>query len=118
VNQSFGKSSFGPQVGPDIGRAISNMRAAGIDPADMDLVAITHAHPDHCRGLVDDNGNRLYPNAKIAISATDYDYWTDLSHIPEAPTQHKKDAPGLGYLRKDADGYTWVATPIDLGSRI
>jgi len=75
VNQSFGKSSFGP----DIGRAIWNMRAAGINPKDIDLVAITHAHPDHCRGLVDDDGNRLYPNAKIVISATDYDYWTDLS---------------------------------------
>jgi glyoxylase-like metal-dependent hydrolase (beta-lactamase superfamily II) len=23
--------------------------------------------------------------------------------------------PGLGHLRKDADGYTWVATPMDLG---
>ena len=23
--------------------------------------------------------------------------------------------PGLGHLRKDRDGYTWVATPIDLG---
>jgi len=46
VNQSFGKSSFGP----DIGRAIWNMRAAGINPEDIDLVAITHAHPDHCWG--------------------------------------------------------------------
>ena len=63
VNQSFGKSSFGP----DIGRAIWNMRAAGINPEDIDLVAITHAHPDHCWGLVDDDGNRLYPNAKIVI---------------------------------------------------
>jgi MFS family permease len=25
--------------------------------------------------------------------------------------------PGLGHLRKDADGYIWVATPIDLGSK-
>ena len=25
--------------------------------------------------------------------------------------------PGLGHLRKDADSYTWVATPMDLGSK-
>jgi glyoxylase-like metal-dependent hydrolase (beta-lactamase superfamily II) len=94
ANQSFGKSSFGP----DIGRAIWNIRAAGINPDDIGLVAITHAHPDHCWGLVDDNGNRFYPNAKIAISATEYDYWTDLTHIPEAPTQQKKDFfRGAGY---------------------
>src|SRR5258708_14573289 len=47
VNQSFGKSSFGP----DIGRAIWNMRAAGINPEDIDLVAITHAHPGPLLGI-------------------------------------------------------------------
>jgi hypothetical protein len=25
--------------------------------------------------------------------------------------------PGLGHLRKDADGYTWVAAPMDLGAK-
>jgi hypothetical protein len=28
----------------------------------------------------------------------------------------KQVVPGLGHLRKDADGYTWAATPMDLGS--
>jgi len=91
VNRAFGKSSFGPQIGSEVGRAIPNMRAAGIDPEEIDVVALTHAHPDHCWGLVDDEGNRLYPNAKIAISAIDYNYWTDLSRIPEASTQHRKN---------------------------
>jgi glyoxylase-like metal-dependent hydrolase (beta-lactamase superfamily II) len=91
VNHAFGKSSFGPKIGAEIGRAIPNMRAAGIDPEQIDVVALTHAHPDHCWGLVDDHGNRLYPNARVAISAVDYNYWTDLSRIPEASTQHRKN---------------------------
>src|SRR6516162_92330 len=32
------------------------------------------------------------PMPKSQSVPPDYDYWTDLSHIPEAPTQHKKDA--------------------------
>src|ERR1700730_6708452 len=87
VNHAFGKSSFGPEIG----RAIPNMRAAGIQPEEIDLVALTHAHPDHCWGLVDDHGNRLYPNARLPISAIDYSYWTDLSRLPEAPAQYQKD---------------------------
>jgi hypothetical protein len=45
------------------------------------------------------NGNRLYPNAKIAISATDYDYWTDLSHIlAEAIDRNAKSVHYLDLL--------------------
>jgi glyoxylase-like metal-dependent hydrolase (beta-lactamase superfamily II) len=91
VNHALGKSTFGPQIALEIGRAIPNMYAAGIDPEEIDVVALTHAHPDHCWGLVDDYGNRLYPNAKVAISAIDYQYWTDLSHSPSSPSQYKKD---------------------------
>jgi len=36
-------------VTPDI--LARNMGAAGIDPAQLDLVAITHNHPDHAGGL-------------------------------------------------------------------
>jgi glyoxylase-like metal-dependent hydrolase (beta-lactamase superfamily II) len=87
INAELGRATFGPATG----RAIPNMRAAGIDPTDIDIVAITHAHPDHCWGLVDDYGNRLYPNADIAISATDFEYWTDLSRVETAPNEHMKD---------------------------
>lgn len=75
VNAQFGVKTFGTQVG----RAIHNLRAAGIEPEQIDIVALTHAHPDHCWGLVDDDGHLLYPNAQVAVSAIDLDYWTDLS---------------------------------------
>jgi len=80
INAEFGRKTFGSQTG----LALTNMRAAGIDPADIDVIAITHAHPDHCWGLIDDEGNKLYPNARVAVSREDFDYWTDLTHAETA----------------------------------
>ena len=33
--------------GPDLGRFTKNLAAAGINPADVDMVFLTHLHPDH-----------------------------------------------------------------------
>ena len=67
------------------------MRAAGVDPADIDVIALTHAHPDHAWGLVDADGTPLYPHAVIAVSKADFDHWTDLRHVDAAPDEHMKD---------------------------
>lgn len=64
-------------MGPDTGRLLANLKAAGIDPKDIDAIAITHAHPDHCWGLLRDSGERNFPNAQIYISQADLDFWTD-----------------------------------------
>ncbi|MBC8520588.1 MAG: MBL fold metallo-hydrolase, partial [Methanomicrobia archaeon] len=31
-----------------LGRRLEEMREDGIDPKDVDLITITHLHPDHC----------------------------------------------------------------------
>ncbi|THG31513.1 MBL fold metallo-hydrolase [Naasia lichenicola] len=87
VDPSLGRGFFGPGTG----HAIPHLRAAGIDPSDIDFVAITHTHPDHVWGLVDADGTPFYPNATIIVSREDFDYWTDLGHVGTAPSQHMKD---------------------------
>jgi len=72
--------SMGPasqMFGPTTGRLLRNMRAAGIEPSQIDVVALTHAHCDHCWALVDADGNRNFPNAQVAITETDLTFWTD-----------------------------------------
>jgi glyoxylase-like metal-dependent hydrolase (beta-lactamase superfamily II) len=75
MGESMGEASR--MFGPTTGRLHRNLAAAGIQPAEIDVVALTHAHCDHCWALVDAQGNRLFPNAQVAIAEADLNYWTD-----------------------------------------
>jgi len=66
----------GEAFGKSTGRLIANLSAAGVAPADIDAVVITHAHPDHCWGL-GAGAAFHFPNAQIYLSQADLDFWTD-----------------------------------------
>ena len=67
----LGQAMFGASVG----NATAALRATGIDPSSIDLVALTHAHPDHAWGLIDDEDRPCFPNAWIAIATDELDHW-------------------------------------------
>ena len=67
--------------GDETGRLLVNMMAAGINPNEIVAVVLTHAHSDHCWGLVDEQGNRSFPNAELFIPETEYRFWTDESRL-------------------------------------
>ena len=75
MGESMGADS--KMFGPTTGRLLASMRAAGIEPAQVDMVIATHAHCDHVWGLVDANGGRVFPNAQVAINEADVKFWTD-----------------------------------------
>jgi len=79
MGDSMGAAS--QMFGPTTGRLLRNMRAAGIEPAQIDMVVLSHAHCDHCWALVDAQGNRNFPNAQVAISEADLAYWTNDANI-------------------------------------
>jgi glyoxylase-like metal-dependent hydrolase (beta-lactamase superfamily II) len=62
--------------GPSSGQLLANMKAAGIDPKDIDAVLLTHAHPDHCWGVMGESAPN-FPNAQIYITQADLEFWTD-----------------------------------------
>lgn len=55
---------------------------AGYSPAQVDIVVVTHGHPDHVGGLMHD-GKPVYPNASYVFGATEFDYWNKGDNIPE-----------------------------------
>jgi len=71
-------SGTGGQVQPTAGKMMANMKAAGIDPAKIDTVLISHFHPDHIFGLMAKETNApVFANAEIVVSDVEYKFWTD-----------------------------------------
>lgn len=68
--------------GQSTGKLPQTLKAAGINPADVDAVVMSHAHIDHCGGLVADNGSLNFPNAQYYLGQADFEYWTDDAKIP------------------------------------
>jgi glyoxylase-like metal-dependent hydrolase (beta-lactamase superfamily II) len=66
-----------------------NLKAAGIDPKDIDYLIPSHAHIDHVGGILAEDGSQNYPNAQIYISQADLEYWT---------SDARKGTPGEGSM--------------------
>lgn len=68
----------GASPGSDTGRLPASLAAAGIDPATVTDVFISHSHGDHVSGLVNAEGAPAFPNAVIHISAPEWEYLKSL----------------------------------------
>ena len=83
----------GGQLAPTAGKTMANLAAAGIDPASIETVLISHFHPDHIFGLMAKETNaQIFPNAEIIMPETEFKFWTDPAIIEKLPDRRK----GLG----------------------
>ncbi len=66
------------------GRTLQNLAAAGVDPKSIDIVLMSHLHPDHTNGIRALDGTMAFPNAEIMVPAMDWAFWTSDENAAKA----------------------------------
>ncbi|WP_425088368.1 MBL fold metallo-hydrolase [Stappia sp.] len=66
---------FDTGLGGDAGSLTQQLAAAGYTPEQIDIVVITHMHPDHIGGLMT-SGTPTFPNARYVTGQAEYDFWS------------------------------------------
>ena len=66
----------GKNFAPTLGRLPQNLAATGVSPDAVDIIVITHPHPDHIPGLLTGDGKMLFTNAIVHVNADDHAFWT------------------------------------------
>ena len=79
------ETGSGDYLLPTAGKLQNNLAAAGIDPAEIEKVILTHMHPDHSAGLTDPKTSRkLFPNAELVVHENEPRHWHDDAAMAKA----------------------------------
>jgi glyoxylase-like metal-dependent hydrolase (beta-lactamase superfamily II) len=101
----------GDSGAPTTGTTRANLRAAGLDPARVDIVIISHFHGDHINGLRLRDGTAVYPNAEVMVPAGEWAFWMDDARMNQAPDAMKPAFQNvrrvLGPMAKDVKQFEW-----------
>lgn len=80
------EAGAGHTMGPNGGRLFQNLEALGLSGADIDMVVISHTHPDHVGNLRTADGGRAFPRASVMVPRADWAFFVesdpDLSYMP------------------------------------
>jgi glyoxylase-like metal-dependent hydrolase (beta-lactamase superfamily II) len=83
----------GTLFGPTLGKLLSNLKASGYRPEQVDEIYITHMHGDHVGGLSAD-GKAVFPNAIVRAAQQESDFWLSKAHMDAAPEDSKGSYQG------------------------
>jgi glyoxylase-like metal-dependent hydrolase (beta-lactamase superfamily II) len=57
------------------GKLFGNLKAAGVSGAEVTHLLLSHLHPDHANGVLDEAGKAAFPNATLFVSDVEIDFW-------------------------------------------
>lgn len=94
------------------GQVVSRIRALGVKPEEIDKVLLTHGHPDHIGGLLDAQGEPVYPQAELYLHSQEQQHWLSERHYNRANARSQANfllmrrtlAAYAGKVRTFADG--------------
>ena len=109
------------------GRTLQNLAAAGVDPKSIDIVLMSHLHPDHTNGIRAADGSMAFPNAELMVPAKEWEFWMSPENAAKAESNTmmknyfanvKKVYAGIeskvtryDWGKEVAPGITSIATP-------
>ena len=82
-------AGFGSEETPLVGKLVENLATIGVAPDDIDVMLMTHLHPDHERGLTDSAGHAVFPNAELVVHEDEIAFWLDDGELARAPDTGK-----------------------------
>jgi glyoxylase-like metal-dependent hydrolase (beta-lactamase superfamily II) len=93
------EAGAGSTMGPNGGRVFDNLSAIGLSPDDIDLVVISHTHPDHVGNLRAADGGRAFSRARVMAPRADWAFFVegdpDLSYMPVSPEFRQRFAANI-----------------------
>ena len=85
------ETGSGDYLLPTAGKLQQNLKAAGVDPASIEKVILTHMHPDHSAGLTDPKtGAKMFTNAELVVHANEPQHWQDDGAMARSGEREKK----------------------------
>jgi glyoxylase-like metal-dependent hydrolase (beta-lactamase superfamily II) len=98
----------GSGAGATAGRLLQNLRAASIEPSEIDFVLLSHSHWDHVGGNTNVQGRAAFPNARYVMAGAE---WDALTSQPELGVLGDADAARIRHellaLRDRVDLLGW-----------
>lgn len=62
-------------LGPHTGELMSSLWELGIASQEVDMVVLTHGHPDHVGGCLSPEGRPAFPNARYFMAIEEWEFW-------------------------------------------
>ncbi|MBV8916519.1 MBL fold metallo-hydrolase [Bradyrhizobium sp.] len=126
IDTGNGVGNLEPSKGA-VGRTLQNLAAAGVEAKSIDIVILSHLHPDHTNGIRAADGGLAFPNAEVMVPAKDWEFWTSDEKAAKAQSSEmmknyfanvKKTFAGIeskvtryDWGKEIAPGITSIATP-------
>ncbi len=86
-------------LAPTTGKLRQNLQSEGVWPESIDVVILTHGHPDHIGGNTLHDGSLAFSNARYVLWKDEWDFWTS-GEAEETLDEHLRDVL-LGIARKN-----------------
>src|SRR6202790_138356 len=116
IDTGNGVANFEPTKGA-VGRTLQNLAAAGVDPKTIDIVLLSHLHPDHTNGIRAADGSIAFPSAEIMVPSVDWAFWTSDENAAKAqPNEMMKNY--FANVKKTFAGIESKVTKYDWGKEV